>query len=1304
VDPGDWHAVKGRVLEDGTLLLATEGVPLVPTRSAPSPRHSEDGADSTASVDAPPPTPPPSSPADWRRPMPSAAPAPAFVQWRRPSADEDDGLTDAAIRSMLRDTDLPEQLAAALDLAWTGEEDDDEALLSRPVLRVADLPFYRTIRLVQFVDPKSRHGEWNSTWFLLVRREPDRDALEFLVLDGTSTPLHDANMLMHGDTRELQLTDATAPLYLEFFSWAVRGDLGAFLFPRHYHDLPLTAPLPAEAREVLEAHLTWAREVRIPRPLAPPADSTDLWRFETLVAFDDALFRAPMLVERGGIVMMEDDEPLIADMPMSTAGGGATGGGRLRRRLRQRVEPAADSAAGTADEAPSLIRSTAAPTFVVRERRFGDASSESTESGLSADVEDAIAGGRSLRFEQCAFEVPVKLAGRALPSIAFVDCTFIQEDRGPALDLEGATIRGSLILQRCELEGDVSLRRTELTRGLHVAGSSLRRVRDRKSFMRRRFATIQESLDIDAFTWRGQAFSLLLDGAEIQGTVEIGACAGHDAGSTSLDGALAALPVREAAARLLTECERLSMAGARLHSGLSLTGLSTRRLDLSMLALRGTLRTSFGPLNDPSEDQRHARMGSVFAEGAQIDGDLILNRALIDGDLLLDRCHVTGDAILQRVRVEGDLSMRHASIAGWIGLDGSHIGRSVLLHFANLPGFLTARSRIPLRVDGDFGFSGASIGIVSFRGALIRGDFHALNASVRRIAVGPGVSRDESTGTLWPRPSEIGGLKLRHVTIGGDLDIGGTVITGETARRTAPADLIRWTEDDGAVVRLVSVTIAGDVRFAHAMTAKSLMVEIHDLLPEGTAGRWQRRVAPRAAGEATASGGPVMTSAATDVDTARRPSIGDLAATIGGTMQIHACDIGGHLDLRNTAVDGIIDCTATSIGLGIDCATAIEDPIRGVVGRLRTSTACLVLEGASCGGNIDLTGLVALDLRDRERPTRVLRSAREDGSVRARGLKVTGNLLLEPVDAALAHDGLHARIQGELDLSALSANRIVLSNRIFSEHGPDDRRAVLERSHVSRLDIRSPVPALDLSAIRVDRWELGELDDASLSGSDSDRYIAVLRSMTPLDRSVWVQVERELRNGAQDDDANRVYTAMRREARRLRDSPARSALDVAYEKVLGYGTRPLRPLGVSVIGALWLLVTFANPAHVVLADDQVGSLALRCRAEAPMATAETCAAYTSAATNSGFQVQLTAHALGEEWTLRDRVALTLRYAVPIISITTDSDWAPAEARTLRIPGTPWWTSPKALAFCLALYNWLAIPIALGFFSARLIRS
>jgi hypothetical protein len=264
---------------------------------------------------------------------------------------------------------------------------------------------------------------------------------------------------------------------------------------------------------------------------------------------------------------------------------------------------------------------------------------------------------------------------------------------------------------------------------------------------------------------------------------------------------------------------------------------------------------------------------------------------------------------------------------------------------------------------------------------------------------------------------------------------------------------------------------------------------------------------------------------------------------------------------------------------------------------------------------------------------------------------------------------------------------------------------VLERSHVSRLDIRSPVPALDLTAITVDRWELGELEEgADDTDRDAARYIAVLRSMTPLDRSVWVQVERDLRNGAQDDDANRVYTALRQEARRQRDGRARTLLDLAYGWALGYGTRPLRPLLVSTAGALGLLWTLANPAHVVLADEQVGALALRCRGDAPLANASTCAVFTREAARSGFQVQLSAEALGEDWTLRDNVALMLRYAVPIISITTDSDWVPAEARTVRLPGTAWHTSPKALAFYLALYNWIAIPIALGFFSARLLRS
>lgn len=1259
--PESWHAVRGRVLDDGTFMLATEGLPLT----------------SASDADAAP---------AWRSATPTATPAPASLRWRAPQPDDPDGLSPAVIRRVLEATTLAEELETGVATPLTTEI----APIDRVTVRIAALPFFRNVRLLQCCDPDAPGDLWHGTWYLLVRAGRNGDAPDVHPLDGTSAPLHDVAALRTGEESELLLTDETAGHYLEFFCWAVSGSEGAFIFPRDAADLPITRRPPRLDAEELDRQLLWAQEVTIPK-LRAPRRAPAPWRFDTLLGYGNALFRAVMTVHPDGLADMEDDEPLIANLPMTTSKAGATGGGRLTRRP---VAPAGDEAAGDqADTARAALPwpETRRDPLVVREQRIEDP--------LPEAVEEALRERRPVRFEDCTFASSLELAGRSLSALAFVRCEFVPATGRTALELDDAIIDGTLLLQRCVISGDVLLRRISCNGRVRIRGCTLLARDESRPPRPRTLAMLGLPFEFDTDTQRRQAFHIRLDEARIRSSAEIGLCPGLEHGPRSNAAAVFQLAESRVRDARLTECEKLVLEGAHIDGELDLTGLSTRRLLLGNLILQGSLRATLLRLKDGGLDF-HARFGWVVATGAKVSGDVTLSRVRVDDDLLLDGCEVKGGLALQRTLIEGALALQHATVLGSIQLDGAEVRRDVMLHFATLPGYLTARSQVALSIGGDLGFSGATLGFVECRAVQVRGDVYAANASVTRLTLGPGVGRHASGGARWPTPSRIGGLWLEHVQVHGHLDLGGTSFTGKPRQQATPAETLRWTDDDAAVVRLSNVTVAGDLRFAHTRNARDLAESIVEEVDRGAPWRWRRP--PRRDGTGDSPPASRPTAAIMDVDTGWQPGIGNLEAYVEGSLQVRACRIGGHLDLRSTIVDGVIDATATQVSLDIKCGAVLEDPIRGLRARLRTVASGLVLEGISCGGSLDLTGAL---VKDRRSSTRLPRSVREDGSIRARGAQVTGNLLLEPVDAVLARTGLHARIEGELDLSALRANRIVLSSRVFGESGVGPQRALLERSHVSRLDIRSPVPALDLTAITVEKWELGELEAvAEATDGEADRYIAVLRSMTPLDRSVWVQVERGLRNGAQDDDANRVYAAMRKEARRLRDGRARSLLDAAYGLVLGYGTKPLRPLVISAAGAFWLLVTLANPSHVVLADDAVGALGLRCRADAPLARAETCATYAREAARSGFQVQLSARALGEEWTLRDHAALTLRYAVPIISITTDSDWVPAEARTLRVPGTSWTTSPKALAFYLALYNWIAIPIALGFFSARLLRS
>jgi len=188
------------------------------------------------------------------------------------------------------DPERIEAVRAALDLSGTPE--------GRLTMRERTLPFYPGARLLIV-----RHDRWTPKHALVYFLERD-GALHRL--NGTSPPIHAFNKTA------LRLDDAIVLDYLEFFCFFVRGEEGAFLNIRSR-----TNPyLPTSLRDRDASPESFEAFQRVYRPARLHGRSEEgHWRVSALVMYSNAVFLADFLVEPTGMCRMDEDQPVMADLP-----------------------------------------------------------------------------------------------------------------------------------------------------------------------------------------------------------------------------------------------------------------------------------------------------------------------------------------------------------------------------------------------------------------------------------------------------------------------------------------------------------------------------------------------------------------------------------------------------------------------------------------------------------------------------------------------------------------------------------------------------------------------------------------------------------------------------------------------------------------------------------------------------------------------------------------------------------------------------------------------------------------------------
>jgi len=753
--------------------------------------------------------------------------------------------------------------------------------------------------------------------------------------------------------------------------------------------------------------------------------------------------------------------------------------------------------------------------------------------------------------------------------------------------------------------------------------------------------------------------SILLDGARISGSLlardlkldgHLSACNAQIKGRLDLRGVDGLM--REG------ETQGLLLRNALVEAGVDLSPFEKEYLPGSRRRTRSCLQGLV--------DLRGIVAAEIDLRGAMFD-KLDLSYARIAG--LLDMQTVAADPLTEdqvgarlfRTKIEmyldaGNANAREIFVSGarvgrYLGFQGITVGGSVFARPQYLAGYRTW-------VGGDVYLSTARIGgDCDFDGAKVQGAFEIRTGSIGRLKLSlhPVLVRGKRAVELDFFRAEVGSLEVSAVT-----DLRAVRLAGIS---------VRGRPDGLSPLVFEHVHVQGDIYFSWSKNEDDMFEPI-----------WWRDVARKAAQEL---------ELAQELVVRREASPGTCGATVNGSVEMRRITTSGHVDLTNVEVGGHLHMADARIGTDLLAHSVWRQdtrflkvgtaaPTRAANGRLAFSCIALNLEGAHVDGNAILSGL---ELRREDAGT---------GRLNGRGMCVGGAL-------ELFFNGRYAQLPGGLDLTGAKAAHLTISNSSFS--GPGG--AVLQRAEFGKLDVKDPIPRLDLTGTSVTQWELGE------GGDDVrrlKRQIDILKRMDPIDRTVWIAVETQLRNETRSDAADRVYREMKN-TEWVKMPRWRRVFAALSWLLFGYGTRVWPALVISALLSLFLLAALRNAANVKASDGLLGQINTQCGVLTGkhVALPPICQKYDEAAASRASTLQVSARELEDDYGLADAVPLTIRYSIPLIGAFGEPAWLPMEksrAEGLVIP-VPF--SPSTLATVVLIVNTVLLSFTAAFVTKRWLR-
>jgi hypothetical protein len=646
--------------------------------------------------------------------------------------------------------------------------------------------------------------------------------------------------------------------------------------------------------------------------------------------------------------------------------------------------------------------------------------------------------------------------------------------------------------------------------------------------------------------------------------------------------------------------------------------------------------------------------GSVAARRLQVGGELIFGGLRCDGFLNFQdgdfQAGVNGEATGRDTRVIalGGLSFDSARVAGSVRLGGAWVGEQLSFSNTRLGSSIFVRTSLrngerirPAVVKGELTLSGITASDVEFEGSDV-GTLQMATGEVGRLFLQAGIEEVTERGALRAgvRPCRMGYVWLGDVSVGKAIRFIGLQV--------GHPDVLPPSAGEGGFVRLQNVRCGGDLEISRDWNPSFTDPPDSD---EG----WVGGHTPSPDGIGTWVDGPVV---AVGVD-------------VEGGLTVKNFHGLGRVEIRNCTVKQNLDCGARAWTVGAESG--------------ETTTRCrsLDLEMTRVGGDADLSGIR-------------VEGDGVDSWVRARRLQVEGRLLFSsPRGAWDGVDGISrnpedrfdAVIEGQLDLSVAEASHLVVSGSSF-ESRDSGIGISLERGRFRRLHVLEPWPFRhDLSDVRVERWQI-----------PTEHLLTFLDRSHPFRRSSYIEIERVLRNEAQDAEADRVYRGMRRRAIQEADA-ARKEPGGRRGSWLGHLTRAT---GSRLLGWIYGWGTlYWLPMIFVALPTFLFSWGLFAQPENVEAT-------PAALVARGIQARggVQPGELGVPWGGADGLWMALRYHVPVVPLGARGTWEPSSGPAIApLPGRrlPLPFSGEGYASAIFLLHWIVWPLFLYGIGRKVIR-
>lgn len=821
----------------------------------------------------------------------------------------------------------------------------------------------------------------------------------------------------------------------------------------------------------------------------------------------------------------------------------------------------------------------------------------------------------------------------------------------------GQTFEAPVVLERVAFEADVDFGGAVFVNGLVLKDCSI----DGRLMLGD--ARINGSLDARGLRFTGaQPFDFVAGEWE---RTDLDAAALMVSGSLHLDGLSGRGSMTFAHAEVKGD---LYMGGVDIGAagGSPLAGwLPFAVLDLSGLRVGGDFR--FGPARSPwirSPDPKDERIEAQIPGHFQASG-------VIRGGVAARRLSVGGQLVLAGLRTEGALDLAASSIGAGITTTDEYT-----------PGRLV--------VYGDVDLSSSTIGAsVVLPGVFIHRDLRLIDARID----GSLFVRTSMEGTYRAAPAVIGGeVSLAGISVG-DVEFEGgrlgalSVITGEVGRLFLQAGLEDVQEGERTVSRVVPCRV-GMVWIANCTIASGIQtvgLRVGDDLEESELLKPAFIIRNLRCGGGMVLGHGGEPPSFTHPPLAEfwqsgPPAPADYTTHVRGDIDIGALRHEGRLALTNVTAGGVIAIRNSVIEQGLDCGAAASNTA-DLDDRVATRCRSLDLEMTRVGADADLSGIVVT-------------GAGAKSNVRAHRLRVEGRLLFSaPRGEWVEVEGISqdpakrfdAVIEGSLDLSAAEASHLVVSGSSFTTE--DDSVGInLERGAFRRLHVLEPWPFRhDLSDVKVERWQI-----------PTEHLLAFLERSKPFRRSVYIELERVLRNEAQDAEADRVYRGMRERAiDEARSMPrpekgdwiahfARTTGSRLLGWAYGWGTRYWLPILVVALPTfLFSWGLFSVPANVEATP--IALVARGVQATSGVRPAD----------------------LGYRWGASDGFWLALRFHIPVVPLAARGIWEPTNDAA-RLPvgrGDPLALpfSGESYAYAIYLLHWIVWPLFLYGLGRKVIR-